>query len=111
MKSPVWFVWPLILGASMGPGFGQTNQPLGSVEVLQLRREIRGNFFVPDPLPPLDARTYRVFSPAVGVKAEAVTYATQLGVRVPAILYWPDSVAGGKDSGVCRCERPRQRQV
>ncbi len=44
---------------------------------------------MPDPLPPLDAVTYRHFEPAPGVAAEAVTYATQLGTRVPAILYLP----------------------
>ena len=52
-----------------------------------LRAEIRENFFVPDPLPPLNPVMRRRFEPAHGVAAEAVTYATQLGTRVPAILY------------------------
>ncbi|UCC96322.1 MAG: acetylxylan esterase [Phycisphaerales bacterium] len=54
-----------------------------------LRVEIRQNFFVPDPLPSLNGVTQRRFEPAPGVAAEAVTYATQLGTRVPAILYLP----------------------
>ena len=57
-----------------------------------LRSEIRENFFVPDPLPPLNPVTHRRFEPAPGVAAEAVTYATQLGTRVPAILYMPKPI-------------------
>jgi len=53
--------------------------------------EIRDNFFVPDPLPPLNPVTHRRFEPAPGVVAEATTYATQFGTRVPAVLYLPKS--------------------
>jgi dienelactone hydrolase len=62
----------------------------------ELRKEIRANFFVPDPLPATDAVVYRTFSPTPGVKAEAVSYTTQFGVRVPAILYLPDPLPKGK---------------
>ncbi|MCX8036677.1 MAG: alpha/beta fold hydrolase [Candidatus Sumerlaeia bacterium] len=54
-----------------------------------LRAKIRATFFVPDPLPALQAQTHRRFAPASGVSAEAVTYTTQFGMRVPAILYLP----------------------
>jgi len=47
---------------------------------------------VPDPLPPLNSVTHRRFEPAPGVTAEAITYATQLGTRVPAILYMPKPI-------------------
>jgi dienelactone hydrolase len=63
------------------------------------RKQICDNFFVPDPLPPLQAQTHRHFIPAPGVKAEGVSYTTQLGMRVPAILYLPDPLpktASGK---------------
>ena len=53
------------------------------------RAQIRSNFFIPEPLPALEAQTHRRFEPAPGVTAEAVTYSTQLGSRVPAILYLP----------------------
>jgi len=56
----------------------------------QWRQQIIQDFFVPEPLPPLEARTHRRFRPAPGVKAEGVTYNTQFGVRVPALLYLPD---------------------
>ncbi|MBI4623921.1 MAG: acetylxylan esterase [Verrucomicrobia bacterium] len=64
-------------------------EPLTPAKTAELRVQIRANFFVPDPLPALDAQTHRRFAPAPGVAAEAVTYATQLGTRVPAILYLP----------------------
>ncbi len=54
-----------------------------------LRAKIRTNFFIPEPLPPLNVITQRHFEPAPGVMAEAVTYSTQFGTRVPAILYLP----------------------
>jgi dienelactone hydrolase len=57
--------------------------------VRDLRARIRANFFVPDALPALEAKTHRRFDPAPGVTAEAVTYATEFGMRVPAILYLP----------------------
>jgi len=64
-------------------------QQLTAEQRESLRAEIRENFFVPDPLPPLNPITHRRFEPAPGVVSEAVTYATQLGTRVPAILYLP----------------------
>jgi dienelactone hydrolase len=72
-------------------------EPLTPARVAELRAQIRANFFVPEPLPALDARTHRRFAPAPGVAAEAVTYATALGMRVPAILYLPNPLpTGGK---------------
>ena len=64
--------------------------PVTAAQEQQWRRQICENFFVPDPLPALDAGTHRCFTPAPGVKAEGVTYRTQFGLRVPAILYLPD---------------------
>ncbi|MBI5771749.1 MAG: acetylxylan esterase [Verrucomicrobia bacterium] len=72
-------------------------EPLVGARVDALRAHIRENFFVPSPLPALAAKTHRTLSPASGVRAEAVTYATALGMRVPAILYLPDPLPqGGK---------------
>ena len=68
--------------------------PLTPARVDALRAQIRETLFVPNPLPALDATTRRKFSPAPGVVAEAVTYATEFGTRVPAILYLPDPLPG-----------------
>lgn len=65
-------------------------EPLTPRRVDELRAQIRQNFFISDPLPRLDAKVHRRFSPAKGVTIEAVTYSTQFGLRVPAILYLPD---------------------
>jgi len=69
---------------------------LDRFKAAELQKKTRDNFFVPDPLPALDAKIYRTFSPAAGVKAQAVCYTTQYGVRVPAILYLPDPLPKGK---------------
>ncbi len=50
---------------------------------------IRSALGVPDPLPELQARIHGRFEPDSGVIAERVSYATQFGMRVPAVLYLP----------------------
>ena len=52
--------------------------------------------FVPNPPPVLHAKTRDRFRPARGVVAERVSYDTQFGMRVPAILYLPE---GGQRPG------------
>ena len=54
------------------------------------RREIRHQLYVPEVLPPLEARTWSTFSPVAGVVAERVTYRTADGMVVPAVVYRPD---------------------
>lgn len=73
-------------------------QPLTSSDVPALRTRILSNFFASE-LPPLNSRTHRHFEPASGVTAEAVTYTTQFGTRVPAILYLPKPLPAGKLPG------------
>lgn len=74
------------------------------------RARIRTTLFVPDPLPPLEPETHGRFEPAPGVVAERLTYGTQFGMRIPAILYLPKSrqgkipaliVVNGRDSRGC----------
>ena len=86
------FLLPLLAFAAL-----MRAEPLTPARVAELRTQIRTNFFVPAPLPVLDAKTHRRFAPAPGVAAEAVTYATGFGTRVPAVLYLPDPLPrGGK---------------
>jgi dienelactone hydrolase len=70
------------------------NRVITSQQEQQWRNEIRRTLFVPAPLPALEAKTHGTFEPANGVIAERVTYATQFGLRIPAILYLPKSRAG-----------------
>ncbi len=58
------------------------------------RSRIKSTLFVPDPLPPLEAAVHSRFEPAPGVVAERITYNTQFGLRIPAILYLPKSRPG-----------------
>ena len=60
----------------------------------QLRERIRVALFVPDPLPALEAKNYGSFQVEPGVIAERVTYATEYGLRVPAIVYRPQKIRG-----------------
>ncbi|MGA8043434.1 MAG: acetylxylan esterase [Terracidiphilus sp.] len=63
-------------------------------QVQEMRAKIRAALFVPEPLPALDAESYGSFSPEPGVIAERVTYATEYGLRIPAIVYRPETVHG-----------------
>jgi dienelactone hydrolase len=82
--------------AIVASALGVRAELLTPSRVDELRAQIRANFFVSDPLPALDAKTQRRFSPAPGVAAEALTYATEFNTQVPAILYLPDPLPKGK---------------
>jgi dienelactone hydrolase len=55
---------------------------------------------VPDPLPALQTARYGEFEAAPGVIAERVSYATDYGLRVPAIVYRPRQLPAGKMPGL-----------
>ncbi len=52
-----------------------------------LRAQVRKTFHIPDPLPKLESKFYGSFSVAPDVIADRVSYATDYGLRVPAIVY------------------------
>ncbi|MEK7406549.1 MAG: prolyl oligopeptidase family serine peptidase [Acidobacteriota bacterium] len=58
------------------------------------RNRIRMALFAAGPVPALAPETHGQFEPAPGVIAERVSYATQFGMRVPAILYRPKTQPG-----------------
>ena len=96
MKNHFRAMLALLLAGLSVAALAQTGPALQPTQADQLRRQIRDIFFVPDPLPMLSAKIHRTFSPAPGVKAEGISYTTQLGARVPAILYLPDPLPTGK---------------
>ncbi len=53
------------------------------------REQIKAALSVSNPLPALAPETHGRFEPEPGVVAERVTYGTQFGLRIPAILYLP----------------------
>lgn len=58
------------------------------------REGIKNALFVTTPAPALSPETHGTFEPEPGVVAERVTYGTQFGLRIPAIVYRPKSVTG-----------------
>src|SRR5436309_3500982 len=58
-----------------------------------LRSKIQQTFHVPDPLPALNAQKHGSFEVESGIVADRVTYTTQLGMLVPAIVYRPADVS------------------
>jgi dienelactone hydrolase len=54
-----------------------------------LRQRIRDALFVPNPLPGLDTKTYEPVEVEPGIVADKVTFATEYGMRVPAVVYRP----------------------
>src|SRR6476646_8822019 len=55
----------------------------------ELRRRIAETLFVPEPQPALAPVHYGSFELAPGVIAERISYGTEFGMRIPAILYRP----------------------
>jgi len=58
------------------------------------RGEMRKALYVPDKLPPLEAKLWSSFSPTPGVIADRVTYRSADGMLVPAIVYRPENFKG-----------------
>jgi dienelactone hydrolase len=62
----------------------------------ELRRRISDTLFVPEPSPALAPARYGSFEPLPGVVAERISYGTEFGMRIPAILYRPAHSSGAK---------------
>ncbi|UCH63608.1 MAG: acetylxylan esterase, partial [Fidelibacterota bacterium] len=69
-------------------------KPLTAEHMEELRAQIKSTLYIPDPLPPLVPRTHSRFEPAPGVIMERVSYGSQSGLRIPAILYLPKKHSG-----------------
>jgi dienelactone hydrolase len=74
-------------------------KPLTAAQQNQWRSQILAALHVPTPLPALEPESHGSFEPAPGVVANRVTYRTQFGLRIPAILYLP-KVSGKKLPGL-----------
>lgn len=65
-------------------------------QVAAWRREILSALFLPEtPLPP-ETQSYGASEIAPGVTAEKITYRTEYGLRVPAVLYRPTQIRAKK---------------
>jgi dienelactone hydrolase len=72
----------------------------GPWDAAEKRQQIRRALLVPDALPALAAEHYGQVEIAPGVIAERVSYATDYGLRVPAIVYRPKQKPAGKMPGL-----------
>jgi dienelactone hydrolase len=75
--------------------YGRTSSPPED-----LRSAIRSTLHSPAALPDPDAIVHSSFEPEPGIIAERVSYRTQHGLRVPAILYRPRQAAPGAAPGL-----------
>lgn len=64
--------------------------PATKAQVDEWRSTMRQALFIPDPLPAPAPKKYKSFRPGPGVVAEKVTYRTEFGLRVPAVVYRPE---------------------
>ncbi|MBM3739473.1 MAG: acetylxylan esterase [Acidobacteria bacterium] len=69
---------------------------VAAAQLAEWRVQIREALFAAEPLPPLEAVVHGTFQPEPGVTAERVSYRTDYGLRVPAILYRPSNPRPGK---------------
>ena len=65
-------------------------QRTSQVQMEMWRKQIKETLAIPDPLPLLTPVSYGKFSPEPGVITEKVTYGTEYGMRVPAVIYRPE---------------------
>ena len=69
-------------------------------QIREWRTRIKKVLFVPEPPPSLAPVSYGSFEPTPGVIAERITYSTEFGMRIPAILYRPAKPSAQKAPGI-----------
>lgn len=79
--------------SQLNPGLIEHNDAsedsLSTEQARRWRSSMRRALFVPEPLPQLASVNHGRFEPAAGVVAERISFATQFGMRIPAIVYSP----------------------
>ena len=68
--------------------------PASDQQFARWREQAKTALFLPKTMPPVAAHDFGSFTPMAGVVAHRVTYGTQFGMRVTAIVYHPDHVSG-----------------
>ncbi len=80
----------LALAATAAKAQSPAFPALNADQFASARAQIRHDLDVPDHLPSLGIRVWSTFSPTPGVLADRVTYNTEDGMLVPAVVYRPD---------------------
>jgi dienelactone hydrolase len=68
--------------------------PATDAQFARWREQAKAALFIPKIAPPVAARDFGSFTVMPGVVAHRVTYGSQFGMRVTAIVYHPDHVSG-----------------
>jgi dienelactone hydrolase len=68
--------------------------PATDEQFARWREQAKAALFIPAVPPPVAAHDFGNFAPMPGVVAHRITYGTQFGMRVTAIVYRPDRVSG-----------------
>ena len=68
--------------------------PPDAVQETAWRDGIKAALYVTTPAPALSVENHGTFEPEPGIVAERVTYGTQFGLRIPAVVYRPKSLPG-----------------
>lgn len=70
------------------------SKPASAARLTQWRSEARKALFIPTPAPAIKPHVFSSFSPMPGIVAQRVTYGTQFGMRIPAVVYAPEKPKG-----------------
>jgi dienelactone hydrolase len=73
---------------------GPVAHPASSAQFSEWRQQALAALFLAGTKPPLAPRDFGTFQAMPGVVAHRVTYGTQFGMRVPAIVYRPEHAQG-----------------
>lgn len=84
------------LGLLLATSIQTPAQAVSAKQVDEWRQQMRRALYIPDPLPAVVPESYGSFTPTPGVVAERVSYKTEFGLRVPAIVYRPAKAPAGK---------------
>jgi dienelactone hydrolase len=68
--------------------------PATEEQFARWREQAKAALFIPAAMPPVAAHDFGSFTPMPGVVAHRITYGTQFGMRVTAIVYRPDHISG-----------------
>ena len=68
--------------------------PATDEQFARWREQAKAALFIPTIAPPVGAHDFGSFTPMRGVVAHRVTYGTQFGMRVTAVVYRPDHFSG-----------------
>lgn len=80
--------------AAMAADTVKTSKPASAAQLIQWRSEACKALFIPTPAPAIKPHVFSSFSPMPGIVAQRVTYGTQFGMRIPAVVYAPEKPKG-----------------